>query len=114
MITGVSRGCSTFSTMESASTTALSARTAPMERSQAATMDARKLAGRKPAYFSAMPERSTTPPAAMLAAIWVRKPPASMCSNTHPAQAAESWWAPSRLSRLPTSPTMDARKPLRA
>ena len=75
---------------------------------------ARKEAGRKPAYFSAMPERSTAPPAAMFAAIWVRKPPASMCSNTQPAQAAESSLAPSRLNRLPTSCTMDERKPLRA
>ena len=33
---------------------------------------------------------------------------------TQPAQAAESSLAPSRLNRLPTSCTMDERKPLRA
>ena len=81
-MTGVSSGASTFWTMASASTTALSLSTAEMERSQVSTMEARKLSGRKPAYLSAMPVRSTTPPAEMLSAIWVRKLPARKRWNT--------------------------------
>ena len=45
-MTGVSSGASTFWTMASASTTALSLSTAEMERSQVSTMEARKLSGR--------------------------------------------------------------------
>ena len=100
--------------MTSARRTALSLSTAEMERSQASTMEARKLSGRKPAYRWAMPERSTTPPAVMLAAIWSRKLPAKKFWNTCPAAQPEKARAPVRLSRLPASCTTEARKPLRA
>ena len=113
-ITGVSSGASTFWTMVSASTTALSLRTAEMERSQASTMDARNASGRKPAYRWAMPSRLTAPPAAILAAIWSRKLPARKRSNTCPAAQPEKALAPNRLMRLPVSCTTEARKPLRA
>ena len=113
-MTGVSSGASTFWTMTSASTTALSLSTAEMERSQASTMDARKLSGRKPAYLAAMPERLTAPSAEMLAAIWSRKLFAKTCSNTCPAAQPENCRAPNRLTRLPVSCTTAARNPLRA
>ena len=41
-------------------------------------------------------------------------PEAESTATAAPAQAAESSLAPSRLNRLPTSCTMDERKPLRA
>ena len=113
-MTGVSSGASTFWTMASASTTALSLSTAEMERSQVSTMEARKPSGRKPAYLSAMPVRSTTPPAEMLSAIWVRKLPARKRWNTSAAAQPEKTRAPTRLKTFPPSWTLAARKPLRA
>ena len=113
-MTGVSSGASTFWTMASASTTALSLSTAEMERSQVSTMEARKLSGRKPAYLSAMPVRSTSPSGRdALGDLGTEAPGQKALEHLGSGPARKSP-APTRLKTFPPSWTLAARKPLRA
>ena len=113
-MTGVSSGASTFWTMASASTTALSLSTAEMERSQVSTMERGSSRAERPAYLSAMPGQVHDPSGRDALGDLVPEAPGQKALEHLGSGPARKDPAPTRLKTFPPSWTLAARKPLRA